>query len=271
MPHPAPNPHEPPLTHLAATLRKALKTTRRKPAPKPLHNLRSTLRRIQALLQLLPDPDSTTHFLNATKPIRQSSGPLRDLDIQLDLLTQLPNPTPDTTALTRYLHKKRRQQATKLQRQLQKHHSEFLSLIDQLEPPIPVKPSAQPAKLAQTLFAETTATLNPQIPDQLHAIRKAARISRYIAESSPKGAETATAHHFHHLHQVLGIWHDWLILTETAQKHLPATSPLLPTLQRHQTQAHRAALKLVTQNPAKTPVKPPATKKSPAILHKPNK
>ncbi len=243
MPHPAPNPHEPPLTHQTAALRKALRSTRRKPDPDPLHHLRSTLRRIQALLQLLPDPDSTTHFLKATKPLRQASGLLRDLDIQLDLLAQLP-PNPAAQALTRHLQKARHKHATNLQLLLHKHHKKLLAQLAHLESLDPVpRPRSSPARLAQTLFSRATANLDPHNIEQLHAIRKAARISRYIAESSAKSATSPTAQRFHLLHHTLGRWHDWLILTNTAHHRLPATSPLLPTLHRHLQQAHRKALK----------------------------
>ena len=243
MPHPSPNPHQPPLILQSQALREALKTTIRNPDPKPLHNLRSTLRRIQALLQLQPDPDSTTHFLKATKPIRQSSGTLRDLDIQLDLLTHLPE-DPATAALIRHLQKARHKHATNLQLLLHKHHKKLLAQLAELDALNPApSPSIPPARLAQTLFSRTTATLDPHNIDQLHAIRKAARISRHIAESSTKSATSATSQRFHHLHQTLGRWHDWLILTDTAHHHLPATSPLLPTLHRRLQQAHRQALK----------------------------
>src|ERR1700738_981747 len=95
-----------------SSLRQALRDVQHHPAPDPVHDLRSTIRRIEAVLQ--SEPEHSERFLVTTKPIRKSSGLLRDLDIQIDLLTQLAE-TPRLLAailhevqqLTRPLHKER--------------------------------------------------------------------------------------------------------------------------------------------------------------------
>ncbi len=249
MPYAHTHPRNQPLHLQAEALRNALKTTLSRPSPAPLHHLRSTIRRIEALLQLLLDSaDPRDSFLKATKPIRRSSGTLRDLDIQINLLSQLPTTDtirPHLQKLTRYLKKKRVSQATKLQQILDKYHKKPLKILREFEPTV-TPPRLQASKLARTLFTEATETLDPRDPAELHRIRKAARISRYIAESTPQGARSATAHHFHHIHQVTGAWHDWLTLTETATHQLPASSSLITTLERRRDQAHRAALRLLS-------------------------
>src|ERR1700736_48973 len=145
-----------------STLRHALRDVQHHPAPDPVHDLRSTIRRIEAVL--LSEPEHSERFLETTKPIRKASGLLRDLDIQIDLLTQLaetPNrETPDreipdlraailhdVQQLTRHLNKARDPQATRLQRKLDKHHVELRDLLDsmaELEP----APIDQPGRLA---------------------------------------------------------------------------------------------------------------------------
>jgi CHAD domain-containing protein len=243
-------PHSPTqLGEHISTLRHALRDVQHNPAPDPVHDLRSTIRRIEAVLQ--SEPDHSEQFLKTTKPIRKSSGLLRDLDIQIDLLTQLSETQNqraaihhDVQQLTRLLHKERDPQATNLQRKLGKHHAELRDLLDtmaNLEP----TPLDQPGRLAHRLFTESTAALDPRDPLQLHAIRKAARISRYLAETGPTGPNSVTARHFHHIHQVMGTWHDWLTLSETARDHLASGSPLLLLLERNQNRAHTATLKLL--------------------------
>ena len=254
MPHPPTQ-----LGEHISTLRQALRDVQHHPAPDPVHDLRSTIRRIEAVLQ--SEPEHSERFLETTKPIRKASGLLRDLDIQIDLLTQLAE-TPRLLAailhevqqLTRHLQKERDPQATKLQRKLDKHHAELRDLLDSMSTLEPA-PVDQPGRLARILFSESTAALDPRDPLQLHAIRKAARISRYLAETGPSGPKSVAARHFHHIHQVMGTWHDWLTLNETARDHLAPDSLLLPLLAHNQNSAHTATLQLLGPKTSETPAK----------------
>jgi CHAD domain-containing protein len=249
------------MSHAVATLHKqtvalrdAIISCLAKPKPKCVHNLRTTARRIQAqleLIPLLPDAPKITaqskRALKAIKPIRQAAGKVRDLDVHLDHLADLPK-TADPEALAKILDQKRDRQADKLQRILHKRQAKLLAALDLLEAALvpartlPLSP-AQAGNLARSWFASSTAHLNPTDPAQFHELRKAAKLARYIAEAA--NAPSPTARRFNRIQQTSGDWHDWLTLTTFAGKHLDPSSPLLSILKQRRDRSHETALHLI--------------------------
>jgi CHAD domain-containing protein len=234
-------------------LRKALEASLRKPRPEPVHKLRTHIRRIEAqlkLISLLPSsPDITAQsrrFLKTAKAIRQTAGNLRDVDVHINQLAELPEIT-STKALTKALNRRRDRQADKLQRALHKHRTKLFSALDDLEVALrpartlTLSPSAV-NHLAFHWFDDATSTLNPADPAQLHDLRKAAKLARYMAEIASSSTPSPTARHFSEIQQAIGDWHDWLTLTDFARQHLPLSSPLLATLKQRRDNLHRKAL-----------------------------
>ena len=259
-------------------LRAAMEACAHNPKTKPVHNLRTASRRIQAQLELLPlllDVPHAPHaprikikfkreskaFLKAARKIRHAAGIVRDLDVHADHLATLRSPNPSAKAartLAKDLEPKREKAAAKLQQTLHKHHSKLLDALNDLETAL--LPAAeleltppQANHLAEHWFTRHTADLNPQKPADLHDLRKAAKLARYIAEtaappSRSKKSASPVARHFNQIQQTTGDWHDWLALTEVAAHHLKASSPLVPTLERRRDQAHLSALTLIRPN-----------------------
>lgn len=253
-------------------LRVAMEACVHNPKTKPVHNLRTTSRRIQAQLELLPLLLATAHapkikfkreakaFLKSSRKIRQAAGVVRDLDVHADHLASLRSPIASARAartLAKDLEPKRHKAAAKLQQVLHKHHGRLLDALNDLEAAL--LPAAelelsppQADHLAEHWFTRHTADLNPQRPADLHDLRKAAKLARYIAEtgnppdvSRSKKSPSPVARHFNQIQQTTGDWHDWLALTEVAAHHLKASSPLVPTLERRRDQAHLSALTLI--------------------------
>lgn len=234
-------------------LRKALEASLRKPKPEPVHKLRTHIRRIEAqlkLISLLPSsPDiaeQSRHFLKAAKAIRQAAGNLRDVDVHTNQLAELPETTGSKT-LIKALSRKRDRQANKLQRALRKHRVNLFVAMDDLEaalrPASGLTLSPTTAnRLARHWFADATSTLNPTDPAQLHDLRKAAKLARYIAETTSSLTPSPTARHFGQIQQTIGEWHDWLTLTDFALQHLSSSSPLIATLKQRRDHLHRKAL-----------------------------
>ncbi len=261
MPKSTPNPRRQALHEHVAHLRDSLRKLLKDPQPERVHDVRSTTRRIQALLQLAQStPDdkddkqsrkikkAVKRFEKAFKPIRRASGELRDLDIHLKLLSTLPakpHLQPDIDRLAQIVQHSRAKLAANLQNLLHKRRDKLDSALEGLDTIAPANPIHQPAQQARALYLEAANTLNPSDDTQLHDLRKAARNSRYIAESASSNSPSATAQRLHRIHKVTGDWHDLLTLTATARQHLPATTPLLPLLESHLHQAHRASLKLL--------------------------
>ena len=74
-------------------LKDAVQECLKDPAPKPVHRLRSTTRRIEATLKLLSLSSSLPDLQEQTKPlakrlrgVRRAAAKVRDLDVHLDLL-----------------------------------------------------------------------------------------------------------------------------------------------------------------------------------------
>ena len=264
-----------PVTHLreqGIALRAAIEDCLHKPKPQPVHTVRSTTRRLEALLELFPLLPHTPKIKKqsrllrkATNPIRRAAGRVRDLDVHATHLEELP-PTPDTAHLIKSLARKRHHQATRLHRTLAKHQPDLVAALDELEkallPANEVQLSpTRASQIARTWFAHSIEKLSPQDPQQFHELRKAAKLARYIAEAGTETGDnpSPTARHFNQIQQSSGEWHDWQTLSEQAHKHLKPTSTLIPTLERRRDEAHRAALDTLTQTLPKLVASPVRT------------
>ena len=75
--------------------------------------------------------------------------------------------------------------------------------------------------LAEKGFVKTPG-LRAKKPDEdtLHSIRKAAKVVRYLTETSGARAAIETAKRYEHLQEAGGQWHDWLDLAHAASKEL---------------------------------------------------
>ena len=212
------------------------------PSPRPVHKLRTSTRRVESqltLLSLLPGlplhqkPEKEARRL--LRKLRRAAGTVRDLDVQIDLIQEKASESTKEASddLSTVLKLQRAQAEANLLRILNKHQAKLTrSLESLLEALAPIKsqtlPATQLSVLAKDWFAQNIPSETiPDDPDQLHAIRKTAKLARYIAETAPKSARTPRklAAAFESLQQAGGDWHDWLILSAIAQDKL-GDSPL---------------------------------------------
>jgi CHAD domain-containing protein len=238
----------------ATALKEAVDDVLSKPKAEPVHVLRSTLRRITAELRLLAESPKTTRrvarFIHLSRPIIKTAGRVRDLDVHLDLLQNLPRPLkPEADKLERHLQKRRRRGFTRLRNLLEDDHSALLKSLAKLQSIAPTTPSPGRALANETLL-RAVATFDPHRADQLHELRKAARDARYLAESALRSTEknSPAAHeaaHYRQIQQDVGAWHDYLTLAGAARKYLSSSSPLPPAIDRLRNRHHRSALKTI--------------------------
>ncbi len=219
------------------TLEAAITVCLADPSPKPVHKLRTGTRRVEAqltLLSLIPGlppyqkPEQKARRL--LKKLRRAAGNIRDLDVQIDLIEEKTSASTEEAShqLSDTLKHQRTQAEADLLRILNKYQAKLtLSLESLLEALDPAKSQAVPAtqlsSLTQSWFTQNIPSeAVPTDPDQLHAIRKSAKLARYIAETAPKSARTPRklAAAFESLQQSGGEWHDWLILSEIADDKL---------------------------------------------------
>jgi CHAD domain-containing protein len=90
---------------------------------------------------------------------------------------------------------------------------------------------AQLTGLAHNLYAHPISGPTPAPHNdtaQLHALRKRAKLARYLAESAPPSAAKAhrLAAHFEKLQEAGGKWHDWLLLADIAAAELGDSATL---------------------------------------------
>ncbi len=320
------------LTHPLQTLREhisaldsAITLSLADPKPRPVHHLRTSTRRIEALLALFELlPELPAHKASARtagrllRKLRRAAGAVRDLDVQGDLLEnleasilqssataaaasqpgQLGSAALAQTVPPRHLHnhakrlgkaiKRRRDREAKalvhILGKLQSRIAPALGqLLDQLSTAgdLTLTPD-QFASFSRTWYQHHTPTPEETAatgdPDLLHAIRKSAKLARYIAEipgsaetsiqgsapvRKPVGKATANAvsatatsqiaASFESLQHAGGAWHDLLTLSEIARHQLGKHSPLTLEVKA----ACRHALKQYRHSLLHTPVSDP--------------
>jgi CHAD domain-containing protein len=219
------------------------------PSPKPVHKLRTSTRRVEAqlaLLSLLPGlpphrkPEKEARRL--LKKLRRAAGNIRDVDVQLGLIEEKTSTSTKEASdrLSTTLRNQRTQSEADLLYILNKHQAKLTrsleSLLEALDPAkCQTLPATQLSVLAQDWFTQNVPSETmPDDPDQLHAIRKTAKLARYIAETAPKSARAPRklAATFESLQQAGGEWHDWLILSAIAHDKL-GDSPLTQVFRGH--------------------------------------
>jgi CHAD domain-containing protein len=227
------------LRELVTLLEAALALTVADPIPKAVHKLRTNSRRVEAqleLLALLPDlpdhakPEKKAHKL--LRKLRCAAGRVRDLDVHHDLIQS----NSDEAEKLRSLFKRQRKPAAKeLIVAIDKHQAKLLRALEALQQALaPAEslslPAASLAQLILDWYARSAPTTAKQNHRQLHDTRKAAKLARYLAQSTPSTRTLART--FESLQQYGGNWHDWLTLSNIAQHELGDSSPLAQDFKR---------------------------------------
>jgi len=238
-------------------LEAAIVVCRVRPKKEPVHTLRKATRYVEAQLALLElVPHLPMHAKEAKKvrkrlkSVRRAAGTVRDFDVQRTLVkadapngsaakTDPPNDQMhrDAKALAKELKLQRDQETAKLtsvlrveERRLAKRLTKLEdALEDAAQRPIPADRLA--ASIERWFQAHTPRSpangsggkrdLDALDEDALHALRKASKLCRYMAEGLPAELPAAKqlASRFEEIQEAGGKWHDWLLLHGIAAKH----------------------------------------------------
>jgi len=229
------------LRDLVTSLEAAITLTLADPKPHSVHRLRTTTRRIEAQLELLALlPDLPPHGKPAKKArkllrkLRRAAGDVRDLDVQRDLT---PSKSHEAAQLQNLFEHRRDRAAKKLIAALNKHQGKLTRRLEALLKALaPVEslavPSAHLVQLVLDWYTHTAPPAAKQDHDQLHGIRKAAKLARYMSESGTSASTRSLARTFESLQQSGGNWHDWLTLSTIADHELGTSSPLTRSFTR---------------------------------------
>ncbi|HEX8925582.1 MAG TPA: CHAD domain-containing protein [Terriglobales bacterium] len=229
-----------------------------------VHKLRTTVRRVEVVLQSAVDARGKAKLDEQLKKLRKRAGKVRDLDVHLGMLEELDS--GDQRAcheLHSYLKDKRDKHANKLEKILKAEVDDGLSkrlkrtakAVHQ-ESPDTARAEEQLASVRQR-FISLTANI-PEAAAALHQLRIDCKRLRYevealAPEADTRVANTIEAHAAELVEQLkrvqdeIGVWHDWLTLHETAQRQLPGTAALLALLRARTATHYHAARRTVAE------------------------
>ncbi|HEX4604542.1 MAG TPA: CHAD domain-containing protein, partial [Candidatus Angelobacter sp.] len=205
-------------------------------APKAVHRLRTTIRRIESLISYShPDLDKKLErSLEKLTDLRKRAGKVRDMDVQIALLGVLANGSTvkDRETLAELLGKMRDRQTQRLVSAVQKlRRSKFFARMNRIaeragavpegrnRPLAPLEEArAQLAVMAGDFASQNLSHQNQKI-SRLHDARISLKRIRYLAELAEKSTgQKSFIRELKAVQDAGGDGHDWLELTNTAEK-----------------------------------------------------
>ncbi len=203
------------------------------------------MRRIEAILELLVRSadlsglqDNAKAFRRSLRKLRRAAGEVRDLDVHREMMDTFKTDR-DAERLKKDLSAARKKAAQRLQKRLAKDRHRLDRAVGKLEEAIAPGvdfhwSGAGLGSAARDWLSDAIRGLEPADDDELHAIRKACKTARYIAETGSDDSKIAAdvAKHFDTVQNATGEWHDWLLLLDEAKDAMPKDSPLRVKIQR---------------------------------------
>jgi len=247
--------------HLFKKLSQLLGQNATRPHPEAVHDLRTISRRVEALLDALAtEPDRNQRkLLRRLKRLRRRAGRVRDIDVQIIALRTLKigRDSGRKAQLARHLNDRRSRRERKLQKALDpetiRNLRRRLTRVERaILAPLPArKPAAaiatassapaqpapreevQPVSLALRMFATIARQQGAFTEATLHRFRTRSKRVRYVAEMAGDDPEAKRiVSQIKRMQDAIGDWHDWLTLSQTAQKLFaePVDGPLIAAL-----------------------------------------
>jgi CHAD domain-containing protein len=229
-----------------------------KATPKAVHELRSSIRRIEAQCELVEQISGLPLYRErrgqvdkCLKKMRRLAGTVRDIDVQVKLIEEN-TPAEQMAGADAVVHRlkaRREREAKLLVDALQKGQAKVGRAINRLLKSVKAKDelalsAAQLVATVRRWFDRHRGSARTIV--QLHQARKSAKLARYMAEGSPESARAKrVAKDYERMQSTGGRWHDWAVLVETTAAELRKKHPLLREFERHrdtELRAYRRAL-----------------------------
>lgn len=222
--------------------------------PERVHQIRTTARRLEALLQTLyPGQDKEKRKLRKRlRRLRRGAGGVRDVDVQIVALrklhigrenerrARLMQALGDLRALReeKLCDELRGKSVRKLRKALQRWGSELAPAISAPAPaatpaggetpgaevaapemPVRIDPweKLDPLSMALRRFARVSRQVRDLTPDNLHGYRTECKRIRYVAEMALDEKANQVVDLLKRIQDGAGDWHDWVTLTATAE------------------------------------------------------
>jgi len=198
----------------------------KKPAPESVHKFRTNSRRVEALLRevVLESHRNDEKLLRLLARLRKKAGRVRDLDVQIASLRSLkiPGGNGHKARLMDALVEERVQREKKLARAFDRETAdEIRRRLKRAATRMAIPAGTEPLALTLAKLAHLGRDHVPLNEKTLHQYRIIGKRARYIAELSDNQPEARrVVEQLKHMQDVIGDWHDWLKLTQKAEKLL---------------------------------------------------
>jgi len=232
----------------------ARKKVRFKASGKSVHDLRVSTRRINASLELmhsLSRSGDITDLQRDFKKILKCMGPIRDLQVQIELLSEL-RPAGPIADFKRSLERRekreiagvrkdlKRRTKRRLVKQVEAVRSELVRLHERLGPEKIRNSVDRVLRVRRNTFVRTRKNFKPSEGETMHRMRIALKKLRYAFEAAQPvlgNSASERARDLHVLQQIMGDARDVELLKERLEKWASkrgnkiAIAPILDTLQ----------------------------------------
>jgi CHAD domain-containing protein len=208
-------------------LRKALKCLPPDPSIEDVHNLRTRMRRVEAITTVLRmgDEKPAQRLLKTIKTIHKALGAVRDMDVMAGNVLTLERSGHDESALRllQHLHGLRIERVRHLVDAVGKHRKDARRSLKRFSGQIEKwfkesKPGAANGHVAARLLGELRHW--PALDaGNLHAFRIKVKELRYVLQLA-RSADSGLVAALDQARAQIGDWHDWQQLASTAEKTL---------------------------------------------------
>lgn len=201
---------------------KSLKRALRSSSPKRVHQLRTGSRRLEAAVHalLLEDETRCRRLLKAVTRIRKRAGRVRDLDVLIQLASQLaaPGQEESVSQLLDHIEAQRRKGARRLHRSIEHRFKEARHWLKRCRSLLQSNDGGQQAKIASVADAVSTDLASwPRVThENLHQYRLRLKELRYTLELSVD-SDSDQIDRIAEVTDAIGTWHDWNVLYATAK------------------------------------------------------
>ncbi|MGC2181891.1 MAG: CHAD domain-containing protein [Terriglobales bacterium] len=195
-----------------------------RPAPENIHRFRTSSRRVEVLISDLAERrnGNDKKLLKLLARLRKKAGRVRDLDVQSAALRSLkiPEQAARKSQLMRTLAEERAQREKRLVKSLDKKTvAEIRKRLKRAAASLEIPENAEPLALARQRLNAVEVDQGAVTERTLHQYRIAGKRARYIAELADKDPEAKRLIALlNHMQDILGDWHDWVQLAESAEK-----------------------------------------------------
>ena len=248
-------------------LRRLPKKISAKPDADSVHELRTTIRRLETLLDVTSNGGGRKErkLKKQMNRVRRRAGKVRDIDVQIQALetVTVEAARDEKVRVLQFLRRARAKREGKLLQALEDEIDNGLEkhlgrtaerLSHNCSGPKPAISAAKPdakAVVAHSLetFRDTVERHGALTEENLHAFRMACKRVRYIAEMAGEDAEAAQIiAQLRRVQDAIGDWHDWVTLTASAEKVLGTqSSPLLSAVRTNKRSKFLHALRIADE------------------------